>query len=187
MGEVLNAEGLALMGDGVLHRDHVKAQARAARRHHMAQKFQRKLAHLVEEFRRFRKLLHKLGIEHKILRAAHDKDWQHILLVMVAVVPVVFHDADLDHLVQHGLGFIQTPAQLAGQHIGRRRLAHAHLERHARHIVAKDVIQHPVFRARLVHLDKAEFRVHAVSDHLGDLYDQGSQLCHGGTSIFCFL
>ena len=182
--QMFNAERLALVRDGILDRDHVKAQASAARRYHMAQKLQRQLAHLIEEFRRFGKLLHELLVEHKVLCAAHDEDRKHILLVVILVVPVVFHNADLDHLVQHRLGLIQTPAQLFGQCIGCRRLAHAHLERHACHVVGQDVIQHPVFRTRLVHLDEAEFCVHAVGDHLCDLHDQRSQLCHISTSTF---
>ena len=174
VGQVLDVQRLALVRDRVLDRDHVETQTGAAGRHHMGDHLQRQLAHLIEEFRCLGVLLHDLLVEHEVFRVADDKDRQHILLVVVGVVPVILHDADVAHLFEQGSNLLLVPLHLFCQRLRRRGLAHAHLQQHPRHVVREDLVQHPVFRALFIHLHQTELRVHAVGEHLRDLHDQGS-------------
>ena len=171
VGDVLNVQGLALVGDGLFHRDHMEAQPRAAGRHHVGDGGQRQVGHLIGELTHLRVRGLQLLVEHQVLRAAYHEYRHHILLVVILIMPVVFHNAGLGQLVQQTLHFGFVPFQLFCQLRRGVGLAHLHFQHQLGHLVGENGVQHPVFRAALVHFSLPQLDIHAVGDMLCQFYD----------------
>ena len=98
VGKMLNGEGLALGGDGLLNGDDVHADAGAAGGHLLRQACQRQIGHALKEVRRLGEHIRMDRVDHHDLRAAGDKHIQHPALLMVGVLavqvlPVELHQA----------------------------------------------------------------------------------------------
>ena len=171
VGDMLDVQGLTLLGDGLFHRDHVEAQPRAAGRHHVGDGGQGQIGHLIGELTHLGMGGLQLLVEHQVLRAAHHEHGDHILLVMILIVPVVFHNAGLGQLVQQALHFGFVPSQLLCQLRRGVGLAHLHFQHQLGHLVGENGVQHPIFRAALVHFGLPQLNIHAVGDMLCQFYD----------------
>ena len=169
VGDVLDGDGLALGGDGLLHRDDVHADARAAGRHHGSDPLQGLEAHALEELAKLRVLLQLLGIHIRELGAAGDKQRDHIPLLVVRVLavqvlPVVLDQAHHAHLEQQLLQMLRVLARELGdlgQGLG---LADLHFQGDLGHLVGDDALEAPVFRVLI-----GDLPPHAVGDHLAQL------------------
>ena len=174
---MLDIQALALMGNGVFHRDHMKAQSAASGRHHGREHFQRQIGHLIGKLA---DLFGHFGIElfvvHQVLGAADHEHRHEILLVAILVMPVVFHDADLRHLLQQVFGLADAPVHPGSKLLRRVGLADLHLQDQLRHLVGEDLIEHPVLRPGLIHRLQAELDIHAVCDVFANLRNDLSHI-----------
>ena len=168
---MLNVQGLTLLGDGLFHGDHVEAQARAAGRHHVGDGGQGQIRHLIGELTHLGMSGLQLLVEHQVLRAAHNEHGDNILLVAIRIVPVILHNAGLGQLVQQRLNSGLVPFQLLCQLRRGVGLAHLHFQHQLGHLVGENGVQHPVFRAALVHFGLPQLDIHAVGDVLCQFYN----------------
>ena len=168
---MLNVKRPALLRDGLFDGNDVEAQSGSAGRYHVRNALHGQVAHLIRKFADlFGNALKQLLVVYHVFAAADNENGDEILLVPVGVVPVVLNDADLRKLLEQLPDAAFLPADPFGK-LGRSvGLAHLHLQHKLRHLVGEYLIEHPIFRAALVHLGLAESNVHAVGDVLCEFY-----------------
>ena len=98
MGDALHIGRLVVALDGPLHRNHVHANAGAARRHHLGHFGEGQKRHALEEGGNFGVLLNLRLVHHRELRRSRHEHGQHVALLVVGVLavqvlPVVLEDA----------------------------------------------------------------------------------------------
>ena len=198
--QVLDVHGLALGRDGLLHRDDVHADARAAGRHKLCDAGQRQIRHALKEVRHLRRDRRDLRPHDHDLRAAGNEHIQHpaLLVVRVFAVQVLempFHQARLTQRLQNRF---QVRVVLdAAQRLDLRKclgLALSELQRNVQAVVRhffpvaplgilQAAVDAPVFRRLGRDLLKAQQDFLPVRDDLSQFCDFFVS-CHRGVPFF---
>ena len=169
VADVLDVHRLVLGLDGLLHRDDVHADPGASRRHHGRDVLQRQEGHPLKEGGHLRVLVDLVLLHVEEFGAARHEHGQNILFFVPLVLPVVFQQADVAHLIEQLLQLLGAPAGGLHQLGQRHGLADLHLEGHVRHLVGHKARQAPVFRVAAGHA--LQFGGNAVGDLPAQLQD----------------
>ena len=165
VGDLLQADGLVLRLDGLLHGDNVHTDTRPSGRHHGGDLLQGQHGHPLEEGRHLWVLVDLASAHVQELGAAGHEQGQHPALFVVGVLavqilPVIFQKAQPGHFIQQlfqGLSLHFGQIHHLADGLG---LADAHFQRHIHHLIGQNAVQTPVFR--VVH---GGFQADAVGDH----------------------
>ena len=170
VGQMLNADGLGAGGNGLLDRDNVHADARAAEGDHGRDFLEGESGHGVKEVAHLGVLVNDFLAHIEELRRAGNEERQYVLLDVRVVLPVPLDKADDAHLMELLFERVQIrPAGGLGNILKRHGGALLHAQGDADHIVIKHLGKPPVFRAALVQLFKAELIGDAVGHFLTEL------------------
>ena len=172
VGEMLHADALAGRVDGLLHGDHVHADAGPAGGHQLGRHFEGLLGGQVEHGGHLGMLVGQRLMLHHVFAGAHHPLGDAVLDVLVRIVPVLLHDADPDQMVDDLLGGLFGDAVLFGQPFGGP--AHPALLE-AQHepdlVLGEEPIQDPEIHMVFLHA-AGELPGDVVRDHEGQLLHQ---------------
>ena len=203
VGKMLDGQGLAVGGDGLLHGDDVHADAAAAGRHHLRDARQGQIGHALKKVRYLRRDRRDLRTHDHNLGAAGNEHIQHPALFVVGILAVQILKVPLDQagLAQglqrdlqtgivitaelfqllKGLGLALAHQQGNVQAVVRHGLAVAPLG------ILQSAVDAPVLRRFGRHLLQTEEDLLAVGDDLPQLKDllvSRHFFCHKQLSFF---
>ena len=173
VGDVLNGDRLVLHADGLLHGDHVHADARAAGRDHLGDLLQGQPGHIVEEHAKLRVLLHQIRVHVGEFAAARHEHGHKILLLMGGVFPVVLQNTGPGHALELGFKlFFGNAGALCHLRQGSGDADAAEFQGDLGLLVRDHQGQRPVFRVGAFDLLQPQLLGNAVGNHFAQLCDR---------------
>ena len=169
--DVLDGDGLVLMLDGALDGNNVHADARASGRHERCRAGERALRGLLEELGENRVLLELAPAHVEELRRSRHEHGENPLLLMLGILPVVFEEAHVGDLVEHGFELLRRDARRLDGGLERVGLAHLELDEHVSLLVSRSLGEAPVLIGQ-----KLVFSEEAVRAVLAEGHDAGARV-----------
>ena len=178
VGQMLNGQGLALRGDGLLHGDDVHADAGAAGRNKLRNAGQREVGHALEEMRGLGEHVRLIRLDDHDLGAAGNEHVENPALLMVGVLavkvlPVVLHQAALGDRLQGLLQVGVVELRILGLELG---------EGHGNALLHGERNIQNVFRHLFAVMDRREFQRGVDAEILRGVRGNGLAK-HGGIVV----